>query len=258
MDKELLIFIYILFGVVGLSVGSFLNVVVYRLPEGMSLAKPSSHCPKCNSPIKWYDNIPLLSYIILGGKCRNCKEKISFRYPVVELITGVLYVISALVFFKTSPIYAVAVALFCSVLICVFIIDLEHTYIPDRFHIIIGVLGIVAVFFDGAYAWHSHVLGGAIGGLFFLAVYYGSILFLKKEGLGFGDVKLAFALGLFLGWQKFILTVLIASLSACAFIIPLKNDGKKEFPFAPFLSVGALIATLLGNIILDFYVSAFF
>ncbi|MBO4323243.1 MAG: prepilin peptidase [Clostridia bacterium] len=256
MEKEILIIAYVLFAVVGFCIGSFLNVVVYRLPEGMSLAKPASHCPKCGKPIKWYDNIPILSFIFLGGKCRNCKAKISARYPVVEGVCGALFLISALLFFETSPTYAVIVALSLATLISVFIIDLEHTYIPDRLTIILAVLGVIAVFFDPKYAWADHLIGLAAGA-FFLALYYGSLALLKKEGLGFGDVKLAFALGLLLGWQKAILVILLSSLAACAVIIPIKNSGKKEFPFAPFLAAATAVALLAGNFILDFYVSAF-
>lgn len=253
------IYAYVLFGVFGLCIGSFLNVVIYRLPLGMSLAKPNSHCTKCNYFLKWYDNIPVLSYLMLGGKCRKCKEKISPRYTLVEIFTCVCFLLSAFLFWKTSPIYAIVCALTSCMLICVFFIDLEHLIILDRFHIFIALLGVVAIFYDNYTVWYDHLIGSVAGGGVFLLIYYGAILALKKEGLGFGDVKLAFATGLLLGWQRFILAILIASILACFVLIPIKhlkkNPEHTEYPFGPFISVGVLISLLYGANIITWYVS---
>ena len=253
------IYAYVLFGVLGLCIGSFLNVVIYRLPLGMSLAKPDSHCTNCNYFLKWYDNIPVLSYIMLGGKCRKCKQKISPRYMLVEIFTCLCFLASALLFWKTSPVYAITLALTSCMLICVFFIDLEHLIILDRFHIFIALLGIVALFYDNYTVWYDHLIGSVVGGGVFLLIYYGAIWALKKEGLGFGDVKLAFATGLLLGWQKFILAMLIASVLACIVLIPVKyfkkNPKDAEYPFGPFISVGVLVALLFGSNIVSWYVS---
>ena len=252
------VYAYVLFGVLGLCIGSFLNVVIYRLPLGMSLAKPDSHCTNCNYFLKWYDNIPVLSYILLGGKCRKCKSKISPRYMLVEIFTCLCYLACAFIFWKSSPVYAILSALICSILICVFFIDLEHLIILDRFHIFIAILGIVAIFVDDFTLWYDHLIGCVAGGGVFLTIYFGAILALKKEGLGFGDVKLAFATGLLLGWQKFILAILIASIVACIVLIPLKYAKKDandaEYPFGPFISLGVLTALLFGSNIITWYV----
>ncbi|MBQ3116514.1 MAG: prepilin peptidase [Clostridia bacterium] len=256
MGKEIMIAVYILAGVLGLCIGSFLNVVIYRLPLNMSLSKPASHCTKCDYVLKWYDNIPVLSYIILGGKCRKCKKKISPRYMLVELFTAIMYLLSVYLFWDKSIVYAVLSALTSSVLVCIFFIDLEHMIILDRFQIILLVFGVVAIFFDSATVWYDHLIGLG-GGVVFLLIYYGAILMLKKEGLGFGDVKLAFVTGLFLGWQKFLLSMLIASLSALIVLIPRrfsKKEKQKEFPFAPFITLGVLVAMLVGNYIINWYI----
>ena len=242
----------------GLCIGSFLNVVIYRLPLNMSLSKPASHCTSCGYTLRWFDNVPVLSWLFLGGKCRKCKEKISPRYILVELFTGIVYLSCALLFAKDNIVYAVISALSISVLICVFFIDLKHLIIFDRFHLIILALGIVAIFFDDFTAWYDHLIGMAAGGGIFLLVYYLALFILKKEGLGFGDVKLAFVVGLFLGWQKFILAMLIASVTACLVLIPhryLKNQAKdREYPFGPFIALGVAVAILFGNLIIGWYV----
>ena len=250
---------YVLFGVFGLCIGSFLNVVIYRLPLGMSLAKPDSHCTKCNYFLKWYDNIPVLSYIMLGGKCRKCKSPISPRYMLVEIFTCLCFLACALLFWKNNPVYAVISALVCCSLICIFFIDLEHLYIPDRFHVIIAALGVIAIFFDDFTLWYDHLIGLGVGGGVFLIIYCAAVLILKKEGLGFGDVKFAFAVGLFLGWQKFLFSILLASIVACLVLIPVKHlkkdENGKEYPFGPFLSLGAFVALLFGANIITWYIS---
>ena len=251
--------VYILAVILGLCIGSFLNVVIYRLPLGMSLSKPSSHCTKCNYMLRWYDNIPVLSYVLLLGRCRKCKTRISPRYVLVEIFTGLIYALAVMLFWEKSVVYAITVMLLSSVLICVFFIDLEHTYIPDRFQIIIFALSFVAMFFNGYSSWQDHLIGGFAGGLVFLLIYYIALAVYKKEGLGFGDVKLIFVLGLFLGWQRLILAMLITSISACLILLPIKyvkkTDSQTEFPFAPFITFGALVALLFGAEILTWYVS---
>ncbi len=260
MADELMIAVYILAGILGLCIGSFLNVVIYRLPNNMSLATPSSHCTNCGYSLKWFDNIPVFSYLFLGGKCRKCKAKISPRYMIVEIVSCVFYLLSVLVFWETSIVYSIISALTSSVLICVFFIDLEHMYIPDRFQIIILAFGLVAMFFDTYTVLTDHIIGCVVGGGVFLLLYYGAIWLIKKEGLGFGDVKLAFVVGLLLGWQKFLLAIFIASLSACLLLIPKRlfsKNSEKEYPFAPFITFGVFVAMLFGAFIIDWYIGLF-
>ena len=166
---------YILTLVLGICVGSFLNVVIYRLPNHMSLSSPGSHCTKCNYSLRWYDNIPIVSYLLLGGKCRRCKSPISPRYLCVELINAMLWLVCVMFFRKESVLYAVTAALVSSALICIFFIDLEHMLIFNRFSLIVAAGGIVAMFTDPLTAWYDHLIGAAAGGIVFLGLYCGSI-----------------------------------------------------------------------------------
>lgn len=263
MNPYDLIAIYVLTGVLGICVGSFLNVVIYRVPNGMSLAFPASHCPACNYALKWYDNIPVLSYIILGGKCRSCKARISPRYAAVELANMLLWLLAVLVFWERSPVLAVIAALASSLMICVFFIDLEHKLVFDRFVIMIGILGIVSCFFDPAYGWLSHLIGGAVGFISFFGIAWAFEKLRGIEGLGGGDIKLTAVCGLLLGWQRLLLSVLVASVSASIVLLILsriKNDPENgesaEYPFAPFLTFGFALAMFFGEAIIEWYLTA--
>lgn len=261
MEEYILTVVYILAGVLGLCVGSFLNVVIYRLPEGMRLDKPGSHCTACNYSLRWFDNIPVLSYLFLGGKCRKCKTRISIRYPLVELANAIFWLLSAVLFWETGIVYACVAALVSSLLICVFFIDLDRMLIYDRFIVMLGVLGLVAAFFDPSTRVWEHFVGAAVGGGVFAGLYYGCIALLKKEGLGFGDVKLALVTGLLLGWQKFIFAMLITSLSACIVLLAAKwirkDEKGKEYPFAPFITVGVAAAMFVGAPVIAWYLGLF-
>lgn len=257
MDSYFLTVSYILTGLIGLCVGSFLNVVIYRTPLGMSLAKPNSHCPKCKYELRWYDNIPVLSYVMLGGKCRSCGEHISFRYTAVELANTLLWLLCAFLLWQTSiPLACIYMAVM-SVFICVFFIDLKHKIILDRFQIILLALGIASIFFD-EYGWPSHVIGGVSGFAVFFVVSWGFERLAHKEGLGGGDVKLAGVCGLLLGWQRLIFGLLAATVPA-AIIMLIASRGKegeqRQFPFAPFLVVGFAVAMLWGTPVIEWYTS---
>ena len=258
MEEYYLIVSYILTGIIGLCVGSFLNVVIYRVPEGMSLAKPDSHCPNCKYKLKWYDNIPVLSYILLGGKCRNCKTHIPFRYTAVELSNMILWFACAFLFWKQSIPLACIYMIVLSVFICVFFIDLEHKVIFDRFQLILLTLGIVSIFFDKNCAWYSHLIGGLAGfGVFYLVAFLFEKI-TKKEGLGGGDIKLAGVAGLLLGWERLLLSLLVATIPAAIVMLITKRAAEgedREFPFAPFLVVGFSIALLFGEPIIGWYLS---
>ncbi len=257
VEQFTMLCVYILTGLFGLCVGSFLNVVIYRLPNGMSLSKPASHCTQCNYALKWYDNIPVLSYIFLGGRCRKCKVQISPRYILVEISNAFFWLLSVFIFWNESIPYAVMTAIVSSVLICIFYIDLEHMLIFNRFTILVALGGFLGIYSDAFTKWYDHLIGAAVGGLLFFALYYGCILFLKKEGLGFGDVKYAAAAGFLLGWQKFILAILIASIAG-AIVMTILNRAKNsekgtEHPFGPYLATGTLVSLFFGNQIIEWY-----
>lgn len=260
LEQYTTLIVYILTGVLGLCVGSFLNVVIYRVPNGMSLSNPPSHCPNCNYQLKWYDNIPVLSYLMLGGKCRGCGQKISPRYMLVEIANAIFWLLSVLIFWKQSIVYACISAIVSTVLICIFFIDLERKLIFNRFTITVAVCGVIAIFFDTFTTEVDHVIGFFLGGGLFLLIYFGALLILKKEGMGLGDVKLAFAIGLLLGWQKFIFAMLIASVLGSFVLLILKrvrgDEDGKEYPFGPFIAVGALVAMLVGDYVLNWYITA--
>ena len=252
--------IYSLTALIGLCVGSFLNVVIYRVPKNMSLIKPPSHCPKCGYFLRWYDNVPVLSYLFLGGKCRKCREHISFRYTAVELINTVLWGLCIFLFWNKSIPFACIAAVASSVFLCVFFIDLEHKLIFDRFVLILLALGVASMFLDPDFGWRSHLIGGISGFVAFYLIALAFRLIRHKEGLGGGDIKLTAVAGLLLGWQRLILSILIASISASVVLLILTYRAKKkqneqdiEYPFAPFLTTAFLISLFFGSAILSFY-----
>lgn len=258
MDQYILICAYVLAGLFGLCVGSFLNVVIYRLPRGMNLAHPGSHCTKCDYQLRWYDNIPVLSWVMLGGRCRKCREPISVRYTVVELANMALWLLSVLLFWKESPVYAIMCAVVCSVLICIFYIDLEHMLIYNRFVLLVAAGGIIAMFHDSYTSPVDHIIGALIGGGVFALLYFGAIALLKREAMGFADVKLVAAAGLLLGWQKLVLAILIGSVVGSIVLVILnrvKNQERNtEYPFGPFIVGGMLFSMLAGEAVLTWYV----
>lgn len=252
--------VYLLVGIYGLCVGSFLNVVIYRLPRGMNLAKPGSHCTTCDYALKWYDNIPVLSYLLLGGKCRKCGSRISFRYTAVELLNTALWLLAAVYFWQTSPMYAIAVMLAASLLLCIAFIDLETMYIHDILVLFLLVPIVLAALSDCGVSLLSRLIGLAVGGGGFALIYLSAKVLLKKEGMGFGDVLLMAAVGAFLGWKATLFAVFVGSLFGCLVLLPLRllrRDGQREFPFAPFLVVGTLAAMFFAERALAWYVGLF-
>ncbi len=252
----MMITVYILTGLYGLCVGSFLNVVIYRLPNNMNLAKPGSHCTTCGYQLRWYDNIPVISYLILGGKCRKCKEHISFRYTVVELLNAALWLLAAWLYFEGSPLYSIAVMIFCSLLICIGFIDLETMYIHDILVYLLGVPVVMACVAD----YHiivDRLIGVAVGGGLFLLVWLVFKFLMKKEGMGIADVILMAFIGAFLGFKATVFAVLIAGVVGCAILVPMQFISKKErdteYPFAPFLTFGAVVAQFAAEPVIEWY-----
>lgn len=241
----------------GLIVGSFLNVCIHRLPRNISIVFPSSSCPICNNPIKARDNIPIISYIFLGGRCRYCGEKISIRYPFVELFNGILY--WAVFSYFGLGWHLPFLFAFCSSMIVISFIDLDFQIIPDVITlpgIIIGFLGasffIPDIFGSTIIGFKTSLLGFFIGGgLFYL------IAVLSKGGMGGGDIKMMAMVGAFLGWKAVLLTTFIGSLTGSIvgiFLMVSKGMGRKtKIPFGPFLAFGAIITLFFGRVILDWY-----
>jgi len=249
--------ILILLFVLGGCVGSFLNVCIVRIPEKLSIVAPPSHCPKCKKPIAFYDNIPLVSYIILGGRCRHCKLPIPFRYFVVELLTAAvlpgLYVWSGL----TLPLALSFI--FCAALIVITFIDLQLQIIPD----IISLPGIPLCFLCSFFVPWTTPLESAIGILVGGGVLYGvaaGYYFLrKKEGMGGGDIKLLAMIGAFLGWKGALVALVVGAfagsiIGVMAMLLKGK-DMKYAIPFGPFLSLGALCSLLYGAELLHWYLA---
>ncbi len=246
-----MVFIAALFG---LFIGSFLNVCIYRIARDESVVWPASHCPQCGTNIKPWDNIPVISYLILKGKCRNCSEPISIRYPVVELLSGLLAV-SLLYRFGPGVPFLIYYLWACALLIITFI-DLDIQIIPDRLSLGGIVAGLLVVYWLPV-TYKDAVAGLVLGGSLLLAIIYGYYFFTKKEGMGGGDVKLLAMIGVFTGWQGVLFTVFAASLMGTVVGIPygLIKQGtlKAAIPFGPFLALGALIYVFWGQQIIDWY-----
>ena len=239
----------------GALIGSFLNVCIIRLPKEESIITPGSHCPHCKKAIKFYDNVPLISYLLLGGKCRYCKNTISFQYPLVEGITA-LSSLFLLMRFGPSLSYLVYFA-FVTALIVITVIDLYHQIIPDVITLPGIGIGLLASLIFPHIAFLDSLIGVLLGGgsLFLVATLYQ--WFFKREGMGGGDVKLLAMIGAFLGWKAVILTILLSSLIGSItgiIIMVLKGkDFKYAIPFGPFLSLGAVIALFFGENIIRWY-----
>ena len=246
----------------GLSIGSFLNVCIYRLPRRQSLIHPSSHCPQCGSLIKWYDNIPLLSYLLLKGRCRHCGSRISFRYPLVEALTGIFFLFS---FFHHSP-RTFTTPLFLSFLkdlvfifflIPVFFIDLEHRIVPNPLSYGVLISGLLLSFLTGSL--FSSLIGLGIGGGIFLIIRFLGTFLLKVESMGMGDVKLAAGIGAFLGWRQvlvcFFLSFFLGAIVAIFLLLTHLKRRKDRIPFAPFLVAAALISLFWGGKLLSLYLT---
>jgi leader peptidase (prepilin peptidase)/N-methyltransferase len=243
------IFLYIFLAFVGAAIGSFLNVLICRMPEGLSIVSPPSHCPKCEHAVRFYDNIPVVSYIILKGRCRDCHEKISPRYPLVEVLTAVM---SVLLFWKFGlSLQYLFVFVFCCSLIVITFIDLDHQIIPDVITLPgIPIFSLIAVFFMGV-PWLEVVLGVLIGGGCLYVVAVGYELITQKEGMGGGDIKLLAMLGGFLGWKSIVFIVFVSSLLGAlvgvAMMIARGKDMKYAVPFGPFLSMAAVAYLFVGQ-----------
>ena len=238
----------------GLIFGSFANVCIYRMPRNMSVVKPNSHCTSCNAFIKWYDNIPILSYIFLKGKCRRCKSKISIKYPLVEFSCGVLFV--SMYYLYGFVFMLIPFCLLVFSLLVTTIIDFEFKIIPDEISFMLMIVGFVTSFFNlnlgetiGQRVLNSF-LGFLVGGgsLFIIAV-IGKFIF-KKDAMGGGDIKVMAGVGTFIGWDKVLFAIFVASLFGSIvgiiLIICKKIGRKQEIPFGPYLALSSFLTLFLS------------
>lgn len=244
--------------IMGTIFGSFMNVCIHRMPKNESIIKNRSHCPKCGSLIGWFDNIPILSFILLRGRCRNCKERISFRYAVVEIISGLVYLALYLRFGITINFFIYAYLL--SSLIIVSFIDLKIQEIPDSITLSGMILGLLLASLyppllgktSNLSSFLDSLLGLLVGGgsIFILGV-VGEFIF-KKEAMGGGDVKLLAMIGAFLGWKLALFTFFLAPFFGSFVGIALKlKEGRDIIPYGPYLSMAAVCALFWGNDILN-------
>jgi leader peptidase (prepilin peptidase)/N-methyltransferase len=263
---------------VGLMIGSFLNVCILRIPKEESIVHPASHCPKCNARIKPYDNIPVLSWLVLGGKCRNCKTKISAMYPAIELLTGALFFLCYR-FFGIS-LDGIKWAILCALLIVLTATDIRERLLPNLVNLVGFVIGIIISFFtlptDGAALWISNrlfefppprpvisladaLLGALAGAGLLWIVGEGYFRLRGKEGMGLGDVKMMGMVGAFLGLKRTLLTVLVGSLLGSVIGIVIVLAARKgrdyELPFGAFLGAGAILTIFFGSPLLTWYQS---
>jgi len=245
--------------ILGSVIGSFLNVCIYRIPAGKSIVSPPSCCPHCGAGIRWFQNVPILSWIALRGRCASCKTPISPRYPLVEALTGGLFVL-VLWYFGFSwatPIYWLLMA----ALVTITFIDLDHQIIPDVISLPGILVGFLASFAIPWLPWLDSLLGILVGGgsLYLVAWVYQMLA--KREGMGGGDIKLLAMLGAFLGWKAIFPVIFLASLVGTLVGVPLmllqKGDAKLAIPFGPFLAAAATVYLFWGPALIDWYLGLF-
>ncbi|MFB0566138.1 MAG: A24 family peptidase [Candidatus Aminicenantaceae bacterium] len=253
MEKIILIILF------GLAWGSFLNVVIYRLPRRMSLIRPSSFCPRCNIKIKFYDNIPLISFFILRGKCRNCQEKIPVSYLLVELVTPLCFLL-LYSHYSLSILFFVS-CLFTSALIVLSFIDFCHQILPDEITLPGLALALIYALFRSDINLTQALVGAVTGAGFLLFVYGAYYALRKKEGLGMGDVTMMLMIGAYLGFLRTFFTLILASLAGALVGVVIiafkKKDLQYSLPFGTFLAPAAFVSLLWGERIINAYLSMY-
>ncbi|HYT70251.1 MAG TPA: prepilin peptidase [Gemmatimonadales bacterium] len=237
--------------VLGLCVGSFLNVCIVRLPNDMSLLRPPSTCPRCKYPIAWYDNIPVVSWLLLKGRCRHCGEPISVQYPIIEAAVGVIWV-AALLFYGVT-VHALAAALFATLLLGIAVTDGRHYLIPDEYTWGGLVLGLGLSLVGGVNGFLHAVLGAGVGFVLLFAVARAGQWAFKEEAMGGGDIKMMAMVGSFLGWKGVLLTVFLGALLGSLIFVPLSLRKKRLVPFGVFLALGAGVTFVFGDAIIVWY-----
>lgn len=249
--------------VLGLLVGSFLNVVIWRVPRGESVVSPPSACPSCGTEIKWFDNIPVLSWIVLRGKCRSCGNRISARYPLVELGTGLLFALIAVVFGYSWELPAYLY--FAAIAVALGLIDLDVKRLPNAIVIpsyaVAGLLLLLPAILQPAWMEYANAWLGAL----VLFAFYFALAYIYPAGMGFGDVKLAGVLGLYLGWLGWgallvggFLGFLLGAVVGVVLIVVNRAGRKTAIPFGPFMLLGTLLGIIWGPALSELYLGAVF
>lgn len=262
-DGQGLTFFLIVAGVFGLLIGSFLNVCIlsWGVEPKESVMRPRSRCPKCGNRIAWYDNIPVLSWLILRGKCRNCRQSISLMYPLVELATCIIWIYFVWLF--GPSITAVRAAVFFTLLLGILVTDARALIIPDEFTIGGLVLGLILTAVGGyllngvpgvTHGLVFSLIGGAVGfGILWVVGWLGTII-LKEDAMGGGDIKMMAMVGVFVGWTGVLLTIFLGALVGTLIFLPLTLMGRKKLvPFGIFLAIGAGVAYLFGTKLVQWY-----
>ncbi|WP_062355445.1 prepilin peptidase [Bacillus kwashiorkori] len=244
----------VLFFICGLIFGSFFNVVGLRVPKKQSISYPGSHCPNCQHDLAWFELIPVFSYLFLRGKCRSCHTKISPLYPIMEAITGLLF---AFTFYKLGfSIELIASLFFISLLVIITVSDIAYMIIPDKVLLIFLIIFIIIRYFQPLYPWWDSIVGGIIG---FSVLYI--IALISRGGMGGGDIKLFFVIGVILGTKPVLFTLFFASFLGAIYGIGLKLLGKfrkgTPIPFGPFISISAVVSYFYAHIIIDWYLNLF-
>ncbi len=250
-------------GLFGLVIGSFLNVCIYRIPREESIAFPASHCTTCGHPLHPLDLIPVFSYIFLRSKCRYCKSKISPRYMLVEMLHSLLYIVVAAYFG-----FSIETIMYCflsSIMLVLTMIDFEHMILPTKIILFGGIIGVILritqyILYKDYTILTNSILAAVIGCASFYTIFYVSKALLKKEGMGFGDIRYITMLGIFLSPKLLIVTILLSSVIGSIYgIVQLYIvKASKEYPYGPFISMATFISMLFGDEIINWYLSNFF
>jgi len=248
-----------LLGLCGLMVGSFLNVCIARLPEGESIVRPRSRCPQCRTPIRWFDNIPVVSYVVLGGRCRACRARIGLQYPVVELLTAVAFVVQGLAFVDQPMLLASRLVL-TALLIVLFGTDIETERLPDILTLS-GLAAGLAWSIFGPPGLEDSLLGAALGAGILLAIRWLWFWWKGVDGMGLGDVKMLAMIGAFLGWQQIWVVLFFASLAGAVVGVSLMalrgRSLQSRLPFGTFLALAAFAASVWGETLRAWYASLY-
>jgi len=247
------ILILILITLLGLCVGSFCNVLIFRIPRGEEFVKTSSHCMSCGHKLRWFENIPLLSFLLQKGRCRSCGVKLSAQYPAVEAINALLWLFAGILYrgdWLTVGLYCLLIS-FC---IVISLIDWRSFEIPNGLNLAIFILGLIRLFTDFA-NWKTYLIGMLCVSAFFLLLWFAT----RGNGIGMGDVKLMGAAGLLLGWQNILLALIVGSVAGSIIhMIRMRRSGEgKKLAFGPYLSAGIVFAALLGERLISAYLGLF-
>lgn len=244
-------------GAIGLCLGSFLNVCILRLPHDQSLVTPPSTCPRCGKRIAWYDNIPVVSWLVLRGKCRSCGEPISLQYPLIETLVGALWV-GAYLLWGVS-VHTLAGGILGTILLGIGITDARHYLIPDEYNWAGLIVGLAVSLVGGWQGFLQAVIGAAFGFALLYAVGAAGHWMFGEEAMGGGDIKMMAMVGAFVGWTGVVLTIFLGALIGTLVFLPLSLMGRKQLvPFGIFLALGAAVAYLWGPMLVDWYTSTYF